>query len=146
MASFLNAALPSDDEEDDDFVPSEDESAEGGKKPIKKRKAVRGAAMGANVTHQHDDEEEDDEEPAAPTQKQVEKKAKVDDLWSKLNAGGKGPTKGGGVSLANLCKPVAATKKAAADQVGASYGRTTLLCCAPRARTRLNPRAHTYLL
>eukprot|EP00887_Chlorella_sp_A99_P001534 scaffold8.g1534.t1 len=111
-AGFLGADLPSEDEEDQDYVPDEAdvEARAAGKK--KKPKRVRGAALGAGGPEEEEEAEGDegggDElEDMLPASKREAKKAKVDALWSQLH---KGPTAGGGASLAALCKPV--TKKA----------------------------------
>lgn len=118
MASLANANLPSSDEEDEDFVPdevdSEDEAVKRKNAPkSKKRGRVRGAA-GAVTSDDADDADEGAEgddsqkekEEVIPEHKRLEKKAKMDDLWSKLNAG-QGSTKPKpAVNLASLCKPI----------------------------------------
>jgi hypothetical protein len=126
MASLAAANLPSSDEEDEDFVPDEVDSEDEAQKrknapPKKKRGRVRGAAaVGAAEEDSDEDDAKDGDkksEPVIPEHKRIEKKAKMDDLWSKLNAG-QGAKPKPAVNLAALCKPVAATQsKDTADQV-----------------------------
>jgi hypothetical protein len=96
MATLATANLPSDDEEDIDFVPdevdSEDEAsqrAKGGKQTKKsKQKRRRGVAAAPVDASEDEDEEDEDEsgrEQQEPEHKRAEKKAKMNELWSKLN-------------------------------------------------------------
>ena len=108
---------PSSDEEDEDFVPddidSEDEAVKrkNAPKSKKKRGRVRGAAAAAEDDSEDDaDGNADQEEPVVPEHKRLEKKAKMDDLWSKLNANTSAKPKPA-VNLAALCKPVTAKAK-----------------------------------
>lgn len=110
MTSLINAALPSDDEEDQDFVPDEiDSEEEGGKKskPSARRKRVRGVATAATSNDEGTYNDQDDAGnpaplvPALAKRKQAEKKAKVEEIWSKLKQDQ--PSKPG-VNLAQLCK------------------------------------------
>ena len=93
MTSFMNANLPSDDEEDEDFQPDERDE-EGAAKGRRKPKRMRGAAAGAGAEAGEEAEPADggrkgDEYlalDAIPMDRRgVEKKAKVDALWSQLN-------------------------------------------------------------
>lgn len=127
MASLAAANLPSSDEEDEDFVPDEFDSEDEALKkknapPKKKRGRVRGAAaVGALGEEDSDDDAAGDgdqiNEPVVPEHKRIEKKAKMDDLWSRLNAN-QGAKPKPAVNLAALCKPVS-TKQSrdAADMV-----------------------------
>jgi hypothetical protein len=132
MTSLAAANLPSSDEEDEDFVPNEVDSDEEAQKrknapPKKKRGRVRGAAaIGATGGDSDDDAAAGDgdgdrkAEPVIPEHKRIEKKAKMDDLWSKLNAN-QGAKPKPVVNLAALCKPVTTKQsKDNADQVGSS--------------------------
>lgn len=88
MATLANANLPSEDEEDEDFIPnevdSEEEAANRGKdkkKQAKKHSRRRGPAAARDES----EDEEEDGSPLIDERKQAAKKAKVDELWSKLN-------------------------------------------------------------
>jgi hypothetical protein len=125
MANLLNANLPSDDEEDADFVPDEvDSDDEAARKSKQKKKAKR--QRGVAAAHDEDSGGDDDEPPppkAIPEHKRLEKKAKMDDLWSKLNQGMPGAAKacgpvvggGGGGGVAALCKPASKQGKPGAN-------------------------------
>ena len=122
MASLAAANLPSSDEEDEDFVPdevdSEDEALKKKNAPKKKRGRVRGAAA-ADIGEDIEEEDAGDDvgQPVIPEHKRLEKKAKMDDMWSKLNAQ-KGPKPKPAVNLAALCKPVSGKPKTSnADEV-----------------------------
>jgi len=129
MASLAAANLPSSDEEDEDFVPDEVDSEDEAQKrknapPKKKRGRVRGAAA-IGVSGEDSDEDgvaghgDGDQkiEPVIPEHKRIEKKAKMDDLWSKLNKNKDSKSKPA-VNVAALCKPVTAKhSKDSADQV-----------------------------
>ncbi len=126
MASLAAANLPSSDEEDEDFVPDEVDSEDEAQKrknapPKKKRGRVRGAAAlgaaGAESDEDGDGDGDQKSEPVIPEHKRIEKKAKMDDLWSKLNAN-QGTKPKPAVNLAALCKPVTAKQsKNKADEV-----------------------------
>jgi hypothetical protein len=129
MASLAAANLPSSDEEDEDFVPDEVDSEDEAQKrknapPKKKRGRVRGAAAIGALGEDSDDggaagdgAGDHKNEAVIPEHKRIEKKAKMDDLWSKLN-GNQGSKSKSGVNLAALCKPVTAKQsKDIADQV-----------------------------
>jgi hypothetical protein len=114
MANLLNANLPSDDEEDDDFVPDEVDSEEEAvkkQKAKKPKKRLRGSAAAAGEGEGSSEEEEEATpvEKTVPESKRLEKKAKVDEMWSMLNApkpgSGKRPAGGSGAALGALCKP-----------------------------------------
>lgn len=122
MASLAAANLPSSDEEDEDFVPdevdSEDEAQKKKNAPKKKRGRMRGAAaLGGEEESDEEDGGDGGGKPVIPEHKRLEKKAKMDDLWTKLNAT-KGPKPKPAVNLAALCKPVSAKPKTSnADEV-----------------------------
>ena len=128
MTSLAAANLPSSDEEDEDFVPNEVDSEDEALKrknapPKKKRGRVRGAAAVGAAGEASDDEAaapgdgDQEKEPVIPEHKRIEKKAKMDDLWSKLNAN-QGAKPKPTVNLASLCKPVSTKQsQGAADTV-----------------------------
>ncbi|PRW18331.1 craniofacial development 1 [Chlorella sorokiniana] len=121
MANLMTANLPSEDEEDQDYVPDEvDEEERRAAKEKKKPKRLRGAAAGAGADAAGSDEEEgsgqgaeelEDPHAALPEAKREAKRAKVDALWSQLNAAKPAARPAAaGASLAALCKPAAAKK------------------------------------
>lgn len=131
MTSLAAANLPSSDEEDEDFVPDEVDSEDEAQKrknapPKKKRGRVRGAAAigaagedsdGDGAAVDSDGDGDKKSEPVIPEHKRIEKKAKMDELWSKMNSS-KGTKPKPAVNLAALCKPVTAKQsKDTADQV-----------------------------
>ncbi|KAH7618928.1 putative Craniofacial development protein 1 [Nannochloris sp. 'desiccata'] len=130
MTSLAAANLPSSDEEDEDFVPDEVDSEDEAQKrknapPKKKRGRVRGAAAigaagedsdGDGAAVDSDGDGDKKSEPVIPEHKRIEKKAKMDELWSKMNSS-KGTKPKPAVNLAALCKPVTAKQsKDTADQ------------------------------
>ncbi|KAI7845227.1 hypothetical protein COHA_001271 [Chlorella ohadii] len=128
MANLMTANLPSEDEEDQDYVPDEvDEEERRAAKEKKRPKRLRGAAAGAGAVAADSDEEEaggsgrggeelEDHDAALPAAKREAKRAKVDALWSQLNAAKPAARPAAaGASLAALCKPAAA-KKGGSDQ------------------------------
>lgn len=129
MATLMNANLPSEDEEDQDYVPDEVDEEEKKAAAKKKPKRLRGAAAGAGVGGDDDEgqgtapagNELEDEDSTLPESKRQAKKAKVDALWSQLNAAKPKPAAkpGGGASLASLCKPAGSKGKGSADEVRA---------------------------
>lgn len=128
MANLMTANLPSEDEEDQDYVPDEvDEEERRAAKEKKRPKRLRGAAAGAGAASANSDEEDaggsgaggdelEDHDAALPASKREAKRAKVDALWSQLNAAKPAARPAAGASLAALCKPAAA-KKGGGDEV-----------------------------
>lgn len=124
MANLMTANLPSEDEEDQDYVPDEvDEEERRAAKEKKKPKRLRGAAAGAGAAGAADSDEDaaggsgrggeelEDPDAALPAAKREAKRAKVDALWSQLNAAKPSARPAAaGASLAALCKPAAAKK------------------------------------
>lgn len=124
MANLMTANLPSEDEEDQDYVPDEvDEEERRAAKEKKKPKRLRGAAAGAGAPGAADSDEDaaggsgrggeelEDPNAALPAAKREAKRAKVDALWSQLNAAKPAARPAAaGASLAALCKPAAAKK------------------------------------
>lgn len=108
MATLANANLPSSDEEDIDFVPEEASSDEEGgnkKRTTKKRKRVRGIVTVAEENDEIEAYQDSGPLKTKPVSERtmMEKKAKLNDLWTKLNEDSK---KKEGINLALLCKPV----------------------------------------
>lgn len=126
MATLMNANLPSEDEEDQDYVPDEvDEEERRAAAEAKKPKRLRGAAAGAGPADEPQAEQSggggdelEDPDAALPEHKRQAKKARVDALWSQLNAKKAAPAArpAGAASLASLCKP-AGGKGKSGDEV-----------------------------
>jgi len=125
MATLMTANLPSDDEEDIDFIPDDVDSEGDAQKKQKgkprRKKRMRGVVSGGEGS-------EDEEGPAAtdeahkevPEHKKAEKRAKMDDLWTRLNQQQPAAKPTQAVNLAMLCKPVADIKKGNGDTVSLS--------------------------
>lgn len=102
MASLLNAILPSDDEEDADFV-VEGRGASGKDGERTKRQRCTSTNEPAEKEEEHESESEK-EDPAV----RLAKKAKIDELWAKINQPICSPTgtPPPSLSLAPMCRPL----------------------------------------
>lgn len=128
MATLGTANLPSEDEEDEDFVPDEVDSDDEARKAAAKskqgkNKRRRGCAAAAASEEDESDKDENEAsdilEDGMSERQREEKKAKLDELWNRMNqshglGGGNSATTGKLAPISNLSKQP--TKSMTGDQ------------------------------